>query len=83
MGTLVRQSFIGSDRTYGSRRVWHDALALGHSCGLHRIERLMREQALRVRPDDVDYRKTVARAARLRTTSWTVSSKPMHTTRNG
>ena len=50
MGALVRQSFIGSDRTYGARRVWHDMLALGHHCGLHRIERLMREQALRARP---------------------------------
>jgi putative transposase len=43
-------SFVGSDRTYGSRRVWHDMLALGHRCGLHRIERLMRAQALRARP---------------------------------
>jgi putative transposase len=50
LGTLVRQSFIGSDRTYGARRVWHDLLASGHACGLHRIERLMREQALRARP---------------------------------
>lgn len=50
MGAMVRQSFIGSDRTYGARRVWHDVLALGHNCGLHRIERLMREQALRARP---------------------------------
>lgn len=50
MGVMVRQSFLGSDRTYGARRVWHDVLALGHNCGLHRIERLMREQALRARP---------------------------------
>ena len=50
MGALVRQSFIASDRTYGARRVWHDVLALGRNCGLHRIERLMREQALRARP---------------------------------
>lgn len=50
LGTLVRQSFIGSDRTYGARRVWHDVLALGQPCGLHRIERLMRLQALRARP---------------------------------
>jgi putative transposase len=50
LGTHVRQSFVGSDRTYGSRRVWHDVLALGHRCGLHHIERLMREQALRARP---------------------------------
>ena len=39
-----------SDRTYGARRVWHDVLAEGLSCGLHRIERLMRENALRARP---------------------------------
>ena len=50
LGTLVRQSFIGSDRTYGARRVWHDVLALGNPCGLHRVERLMRLQALRARP---------------------------------
>ena len=50
MGRLVRQSFLGSDRTYGARRVWRDVLALGHDCGLHGIERLMRLQALRARP---------------------------------
>ncbi len=50
MGHLVRQSFLGSDRTYGARRVWRDVLALGQDCGLHRIERLMRLQALRARP---------------------------------
>jgi len=46
----VRTSFIGSDRTYGARRVWRDVLADDVSCGLHRIERLMRQQALRARP---------------------------------
>jgi putative transposase len=50
LGTQVRQSFLASDRTYGARRVWHDVLALGKRCGLHRIERLMRAQALRARP---------------------------------
>lgn len=50
LGSQVRQSFMGSDRTYGARRVWHDVLELGHRCGLHRIERLMRAQALRARP---------------------------------
>lgn len=39
-----------SDRTYGARRVWRDVLELGYACGLHRIERLMRNQALRARP---------------------------------
>ena len=50
LGGQVHHSFVGSDRTYGARRVWHDVLALGHRCGLHRIERLMRLQALRARP---------------------------------
>lgn len=50
VGTLVRQSFMASDRTYGARRVWRDVLALSQNCGLHRIERLMRLQALRARP---------------------------------
>ena len=46
----VRASFLTSDRTYGARRVWHDLLADGVSCGRHRIERLMRHAALRARP---------------------------------
>jgi putative transposase len=46
----VRASFLASDRTYGARRVWHDLLADGVGCGLHRIERLMRQQGLRARP---------------------------------
>jgi putative transposase len=37
-------------RTYGARRVWRDLLADGVECGLHRVERLMRLQALRARP---------------------------------
>ena len=50
LGAKVRTSFLASDRTYGGRRVWHDLLADGVACGLHRIERLMRLQALRARP---------------------------------
>ena len=50
LGAKVRSSFLASDRTYGARRVWHDMLAEGVSCGLHRIERLMRLQALKARP---------------------------------
>src|ERR1700674_2407082 len=46
----VKASFLASDRTYGARRVWRDLLADGVECGLHRIERLMRLQALRARP---------------------------------
>jgi putative transposase len=50
LGAKVRSSFLASDRTYGARRVWRDLLAEGVSCGLHRIERLMRLQALKARP---------------------------------
>ena len=50
LGAQVKASFVNSDRTYGARRVWHDVLADGAACGLHRVERLMRAQALRARP---------------------------------
>jgi putative transposase len=46
----MRSSFLASSRTYGARRVRHDVLAAGLRCGLHKIERLMRAQALRARP---------------------------------
>ena len=46
----MRASFLVSDRTYGARRVWHDVLAEGFCCGLHRIERLMQKNALKARP---------------------------------
>ncbi len=46
----VRSSFVASSRTYGARRVWRDVLADGVSCGLHKVERLMRAEALRARP---------------------------------
>lgn len=50
LGKIVRDSFERSDRTYGARRVWHDVLAEGLSCGLHRVERLMRAHAFKARP---------------------------------
>jgi putative transposase len=46
----IRRSFHGSDRTYGARRVWRDVLEEGLTCGLHRIERLMRQNAMKARP---------------------------------
>ena len=48
--TAIDTSFKASDRTYGARRVWRDVLEEGLACGLHRIERLMRLNALRARP---------------------------------
>ena len=50
LAAKVRSSFLASDRTYGARRVWYDMLEEGVACSLHRIERLMRSQALRARP---------------------------------
>lgn len=50
MSPQVYQSFIASDRTYGARRILRDVLELGQRCGLHKIERLMKAQALRARP---------------------------------
>jgi HTH-like domain len=46
----IRLSFVGSARTYGAHRVWRDVLAESFSCGLHKVERLMRMNALRARP---------------------------------
>jgi len=48
--TSIRANFVASARTYGARRVWRDVLAEGFSCGLHKIERLMQQNALRARP---------------------------------
>jgi putative transposase len=42
LGAKVRASFLGSDRTYGARRVWRDLATESVSCRLHPIKRLMR-----------------------------------------
>jgi putative transposase len=71
LGAKVRASFLASDRTYGARRVWHDLIADGVSCGLHRIERLMRQQGLKARlrrrrlPPDLGERQTGAIASNM------------------
>jgi putative transposase len=50
LAAKVRASFLASDRTYGARRVQKDLAEDGVFSGLHRIERLMRLQALKARP---------------------------------
>jgi putative transposase len=50
LAAKVRASFLASGRTYGARRVLRDMIEEGIACGLHRIERLMKLQALRARP---------------------------------
>ena len=46
----IRASFFSSYRTYGARRVWHELLAEGLSCGLHRVERLIHLRGIKARP---------------------------------
>jgi putative transposase len=80
LGARVRASFLASDRTYGARRVWRDVLAEGASCGLHRIERLMRQQGLKARPrrrrlpPDLGERQTGAIATNMLDRSFEASS---------
>ena len=50
LSAAIRSSFVRSDRTYGARRIWHDLLEEGYSCGLHCVERLMRQAAFKARP---------------------------------
>lgn len=50
LARVACQNFIASDRAYGARSVWHDLMAEGFNCGLHRIERLMHKNAMRARP---------------------------------
>ncbi len=40
---------MANDRTYGARRILKDVLELSHRCGVHKIERLMKAQALLAR----------------------------------
>jgi putative transposase len=47
---IICSSFTASARTYGASRVWRDVLETGMSCGLRKIERLMRANAIRTRP---------------------------------
>ncbi|NMD08403.1 MAG: hypothetical protein GYA66_10555 [Phyllobacteriaceae bacterium] len=46
MLALIRRGLLGSVRTYGTRRVWHDVLAEGINCGQHGIEHLKRATAI-------------------------------------
>lgn len=48
--TAIETRCKASDRTYGARRVWRDVLEEGPACRMHRIERLMRINALWARP---------------------------------
>lgn len=50
LSAKVRADFLASDRTCEARRVWRDMIEEGIDCGLHRIERLMRNQGLKARP---------------------------------
>jgi len=83
LGAQVRQSFILSDRTYGARRVWHDMLAVGLQCGLHRIERLMHEQALRARPRRRGLPQDKGSRSVIADNCWTASFRRRRPSRSG
>lgn len=44
---LIRASYRGSHGVYGARRIFGDLREAGESCGLHRVERLMRENGIK------------------------------------
>ena len=44
---LIRASYMASRRIYGVRRVFGDLREFGESCGLHRVERLMRRNKIK------------------------------------
>ena len=46
----IRESFQGSDRTYGSPRVWRDLQDWQVRCSENRVARLMRKEKLQARP---------------------------------
>lgn len=80
----IAASFRASDRTYGARRVWRDVLEEGLACGLHRIERLMRINALRARaPGAVESRRTTQNGRSSLTTSLPGTSRRIGRTRSG
>src|SRR5690625_400258 len=44
---LIKESWEGSDKIYGYRKITHDLRDLGESCGKHRVARLMRLNHMR------------------------------------
>ena len=80
LGRRIHAGFMASDPTSGARRVWHDLLAEGAACGLHRIERLMRIKALRAMPrrrrlpPDTGERPTAPLTANVRDRQFTASA---------
>ena len=44
---LIRASYMASRGVYGARRVFGDLREAGESCGLHRVERLMRRNKIK------------------------------------
>jgi putative transposase len=44
---LIRDSYTASHGVYGSRRIFGDLREAGETCGLHRVERIMREKGIK------------------------------------
>lgn len=45
--SLIRNSYAGSHGVYGARRVFGDLREAGETCGLHRVERIMRAHKIK------------------------------------
>ena len=43
---LIKESWLGSGLTYGSRRIYQDLRELGETCSQGRVERLMRNNKI-------------------------------------
>lgn len=47
--TLIRESFVASDQTYGSPRIFRDLQAVGETCSVNRVARLMQMAGIKAR----------------------------------
>lgn len=79
----IKDSFKDSDRTGCARRVWRDLLAEGLAWGLHRVERLMRDNALRARPRRRGFPKDEGERPVIMSNVLTYSSRQPDRTRSG
>lgn len=79
----IDRSFKSSERTYGARRVWHDVLAEGLSCGLHRKSGLSGRTGCMPGRAAAGCRRMRVSEPRCRTTSATAPSRHRPRTRNG
>lgn len=82
LGNEIYKIYLGSHKTYGARRIRQVLLENGHTCGLHRVGRLMRKQELLARPRK-RWHRDHGRRSLLFPISLTETLEPQRPTRNG